>query len=110
MRGSGMEKNLEQGIAPEIGNGLKGMAIGENMVLEKRKGQIDLISQIVLKVKFTIQHRDQEEIVGISQQRGLTMDNVEIGEMKVEMIKGNLGIPNMKIKGRKRVIQKILVN
>ena len=38
MRGPGMEKNLRQGIAPKIGNGLKGMAMGDNMVLEKRKG------------------------------------------------------------------------
>ena len=34
------------------------------------------------------------------------------GEMKVEMIKRNLGTPNvnLRIKGRKRVIQKILMN
>ena len=103
---------MEQGIAPKIGNGLKGMAKGENMVLEKRKGQIDPISQMVLKVKFTIQHRDQEEMVGISQQRALVMDKVEMREMKVRMIKENFEITNMtlRIKGRKRVIQKIVVN
>ena len=49
-----MKKDLGQGIAPKIGNGPKGMAMGENMVLEKRKGQIDPIIQMVLKVKFTI--------------------------------------------------------
>ena len=112
MRGPGMEKNLGQGIAPKIENDLKEMAMGEDMVQEKRKGQIDPISQVVLKVKFTVQHRNQEEMVGIFQQRGLTMDKVEMGEIKVGMIKGNLGVPNMnlRIKGRKRVIQKILVS
>ena len=70
---------MGQGIAPKIENGLEKMAMEENMVLEKRRGQIDPISQIILKVKFTIQRRNQEGMVGISQQRGLTMDKMGMG-------------------------------
>ena len=56
--------------------------------------------------------KSQEEMVGISQQKVLVMNRVGMGEMRVEMIRRNLEILNMtlKIKGKKRVIQKILVN
>ena len=40
MKGLGIEKNLGQGMAPKIGNGLKEMAMGKDMVPKKRKGQI----------------------------------------------------------------------
>ena len=39
--GTWYRKNLGQGMAPKIGNGLKKMAMEENVVLEKRRGQID---------------------------------------------------------------------
>ena len=37
MKGLGIEKNLGQGIAPRIENGLKKMAMEENMVLKKEE-------------------------------------------------------------------------
>ena len=84
----------------------------ENTVLEKRRGQIVPISQIVLKVMFTIPCRNQEEMVGISQQRGLTLDKIGMEEMKVGTIKGNFKIPSMtlRIRRMRKVIQKIPVS
>ena len=43
MKGVGIEKNSGHGIAPKIGNDLKKMAMGKDMVPEKRKGQISPI-------------------------------------------------------------------
>ena len=64
-----------------------------------------------LRVKLIIPPKDQEEMVGISQQRVLVMDKMGMGEMRVEMIRRNLEILNMtlKIKGKRRVIQRILM-
>ena len=67
MKGLGIEKNLGQGIASKIGNGLKKMAMGKDMVPEKRKGQISPIDQMGPKVKLTIPPKDQERMVNISQ-------------------------------------------
>ena len=88
------------------------MAIERHMVLEKRKKQVSPTSQMGLTVKLIILPKDQEEMVGISQQKVLVMDKMGIKEMRVEMIGRNLDILNMtlKIKGKRRVIQKILMN
>ena len=67
MKGLGIEKNLGQGIAPKIGNGLKEMAMGKDMVPEKSKGQISPIDQMGCKVKLTIPSKNQEKMVNISQ-------------------------------------------
>ena len=65
-----------------------------------------------LTVKLIILPKDQEEIVGISQQRVLVMDKMGMREMRVEMIRRNLEILNMtlKIEGKRKAIQKTLIN
>ena len=65
-----------------------------------------------LRVKLIILPKDQERMVGISQQRVLVMDKVGMGKMRVGMIRRGLGIPNMTLgkKRKKKVIQKILMN
>ena len=82
------------------------------MVLEKKTKQVSPTSQMGLEVKLIILPKDQEGIVSTSQQRVLVMDRMGMGEMRVEMIRRNLEILNMtlKIKEKKRVIQKILMN
>ena len=67
MKGLSIEKNLGQGIAPKIGNGLKEMAMGKDMVPEKRKGQISPIDQMEPKARLTIPSKNQERMVNISQ-------------------------------------------
>ena len=67
MKGLGIEKNLGQDITPEIGNGLKGMAMGKGIVPEKRKGQVSPIGKMESKVKLTIPPKNQERMVNISQ-------------------------------------------
>ena len=54
-------------------------------------------------------HKDN---VVISRLKVLGMDKVEMGEMKIEMITGNIGILELilKIIVMKRVIQRILMN
>ena len=88
------------------------MAIERDMVLEKKMKQESPTSQMGLRVKLIILPKDQEGMVSISQQRVLVMDRMGMGEMRVEMIRRNLEILNMtlKIKGKKRVIQKILMS
>ena len=88
------------------------MAIERDMVLEKRKKQVSPTSQMGLKVKLIILPKDQKEMVGISQQRVLVMDKIGMGEMRVGMMRRNLGILNMtlKIEGKRKVIQKTPMN
>ena len=83
-----------------------------NMVPERKKRQVSPISQMELRVKFIMLPKDQETMVDIFQQRALVMGKVDMGEMKVGMIKRGLEIPNMtlRMKGKKRVIQKILMS
>ena len=54
-------------------------------------------------------HKDK---VVTSQLKALGMDKVEMGEMKIEMIKRNIGILEsvLKMIVMKRVIQRILMN
>ena len=65
-----------------------------------------------LRVKLIILPKDQERMVDISQQKVLVMDKMGMGEMRVGMIGRGLGIPSMtmRMKGKKRVIQKTLMN
>ena len=65
-----------------------------------------------LRVKLIILPEDQERMVDISQQRVLVMDKMGMGEMRVGMKGRGLGIPSMTtgMRGKKRVIQKTLMN
>ena len=112
MKGLGTEKNLGQDITPKVGNSLKEMVMGKGMILEKRKGQISPIGKMKSKVKLTIPPKNQERMVNISQRKVLLTDKMEMGEMKVGMIEGNLEILSMTLKIRKmrKVIQKIPVS
>ena len=67
MNGLGMEKNLGQDITLKIRNGPKGMDMERDMVLERKKRQINPISQMGLRVKLIILPKDQERMVDISQ-------------------------------------------
>ena len=87
MKGLDMERDLGQGITLKIKNGSKGMDMERDMVLDRRKRLINLTSQMGLKVKLIILPKDQDRMVDISQQRGLVMDKLEMGEMRVGMIK-----------------------
>ena len=55
---------------------------------------------------------NHEDRVIISQLEVLGMDEVEMGEMRIEMIERNTGIPELVLRMivMKRVIQKILMN
>ena len=61
MKELGIEKNLGQGIPLKIGNGLKEMAMGKDMVPEKRKGQISPIDQMEPKARLTIPPKTKKE-------------------------------------------------
>ena len=65
--GTWYRKEFGQGIPPKIGNGLKKMAMGKDMVPEKRKGQISPIDQMEPKARLTIPPKNQERMVNISQ-------------------------------------------
>ena len=67
MKGLGMERNLGQGITLKRRNGPKGMAMERDMVLERKKRQVNPTSQMELRVKLIIQPKDQEGMVSISQ-------------------------------------------
>ena len=112
MKGLGMERNLGQGITLKIRNGPKGVDMERDMVLERRKRQVNPISQMELRVKLIILPKDQERMVDISQQRVLVMDKVGMGKMRVGVIRRGLGIQNMtlRMKRKKKVIQQILMN
>ena len=58
IKGLGIEGNLGQDIIPEVGNGLKKMAMGEGMVQRKRKGQVGPVDKMGPRVKFTIPPRN----------------------------------------------------
>ena len=107
-----MKGNLGQGITLKKRNGPKGMAIERDIILEKKKRWVSPTSQMGLRVKLIILPKYQEGMVSISQQRVLVMDKMGMGEMRVEMIRRNLKVLNMtlRIKGKKRVIQKILMS
>ena len=112
MRRLGIERNLGQGKTLKRKNSPKRIDMEGDMVLEKRKKPVSPTSQMGLRVKLIILPKDQEGMVSISQQRVLVMDRMGMGEMRVEIIRRNLEILNvtLRIKGKKRVIQKILMN
>ena len=71
-----------------------------------------LIKLIELKPRVIILLMSHKGKAVTSQLKALGMDKVEMGEMKIEMIKGNIGILELVLKMMvmKRVIQRILMN
>ena len=65
--GTWYRKEFGARYGPKDGNGLKEMAMGKDMVPEKRKGQISPIDQMEPKVKLTIPPKNQERMANISQ-------------------------------------------
>ena len=86
--------------------------MGSNMVLEAKEKVIRLIELMEPKPRVVILLMNHKDRVVISQLEVLGMDKVEMGEMRIEMIKINTGILRLvlKIIIMKRVIQKILMN
>ena len=70
------------------------------------------IELIELKPRVVILLMSHKDKAVISQLKVLGMDKVEMEEMKIEMIKGNIGILGLVLKmiAMKRVIQRILMN
>ena len=81
----------------------------EQVVKEKVTKLIELIELKPRVVILLMSHKDKAVI---SQLKALGMDKVEMGEMKIEMIKRNIGILELVLKVivMKRVIQRILMN
>ena len=71
-----------------------------------------LIELIELKPRVIILLTSHKDKAVTSQLRALGMDKAEMGEMKIEMIKRNIGILGLvlKIIAMKRVIQRILMS
>ena len=71
-----------------------------------------LIELIELKPRVIILLMSHKDKAVTSQLKALGMDKVEMGEMKIEMIKRNIGILELVLKMivMKRVIQRILMN
>ena len=71
-----------------------------------------LIELIELKPRVIILLMSHKDKAVISQQKALGMDKVEMGEMKIEMIKRSIEILGLVLKMIviKRVIQRILMN
>ena len=92
--GLDIERDLGQGITQKRRNGPKRIDIERDMVLQRRKKQVNPISQMGLSVKLIILPKNQEGMVSISQQKVLVMDKMGMGEMRVEMIKRNLEVLN----------------
>ena len=67
MKELGIEENSGQDIAPKVGNGLKEIAMGKDMVQKKRKGQVGPVDKMGPRVKFTTPPRNWERTVNISQ-------------------------------------------
>ena len=91
---------------------LNGVDMGGNMVQEVKEKVTRLIELMELKPRIVILLMSHKNRVVISQLKVLGMDKVEIGEMKIEMIKRNTGILGLVLKMivMKRVIQRILMN
>ena len=79
------------------------------VVKEKIIGVKELIE---LKPRVVILLTSHKDKAVTSQLKTLGMDKVEMGEMKIEMIKRNIGILELVLKMivMKRVIQRILMN
>ena len=77
------------------------------------KGKVTrLIKLIELKPRVGILLMSHKDKAVTSQLKALGMDKVEMGEMKIEMIKRNIGILELVLKMivMKRVIQRILMS
>ena len=86
--------------------------MGGNMVQEVKEKVTRLIELMELKPRVIILLMSHKGRVVISQLKVLGMDKVEMGEMKIEMIKRNTGILGLVLKMivMKRVIRRILMN
>ena len=84
----------------------------DNMGQVVKEKVIRLIEPIELKPRVVILLMSHKDKAVISQLKALEMDKVEMGEMKIEMIKRNIGILELVLKMivMKRVIQRILMN
>ena len=82
------------------------------MVQEEKERVTRLIELMEPKPRVVILLMNHKDRVVISQLEVLGMDKVEMGEMRIEMIKRNTGILGLVLKMivMKRVIQKILMN
>ena len=86
--------------------------MGSNMVQEVKEKVTRLIELMKLKPRVIILLMNHKDRVVISQLEVLGIDKVEMGEMRIEMIKRNTGILKLVLKMivMKRVVQKILMN
>ena len=89
--------------------------MADNMVQEVKEKVTRLIELMELKPRVVIlfmSHKDKAVISQLKVLGILGMDKVEMGEMRIEMIKRNTGILGLVLKKivMKRVIQKIHMN
>ena len=86
--------------------------MADNIVQEVKEKVTRLIELMELKPRVAILLMSHKDKAVISQLKVLGMDKVEMGEMKIEMIKRNIGILGLVLKMivMKRVIQRILMN
>ena len=91
---------------------LNGVDMGDNMVQEVKEKVTRLIELMELKPRVVILLMSHKDKAVIAQLKVLGMDKVEMGEMKIEMIKRNTEILELILKMivMKRVIQRILMN
>ena len=91
---------------------LNGVDMGSNMVQEVKEKVTRLMEPMELKPRVVILLMSHKDRVVISQLKVLGMDKVEMGKMKIEMIKRNTGILGLVLKMivMKRVIWRILMN
>ena len=86
--------------------------MANNIVQEVKEKVTRLIELIELKPRVIILLMSHKDKAVISQLKVLGMDKVEMGEMKIEMIKRSIEILGLVLKMivMKRVIQRILMN
>ena len=86
--------------------------MADNMVQEVKEKVTRLLELMELKPRVVILLMSHKDKTVISQLKVLGMDKVEMGEMKIEMIKRNTEILGLVLKMivMKRVIQRILMN
>ena len=89
-----------------------GVDMVDNMGQVVKERVTRLIELIELKLRVVILLMSHKDKAVISQLKALGMDKVEMGEMKIEMIKRSIEILGLVLKMivMKRVIQKILMN
>ena len=84
----------------------------DNIVQEVNEKVTRLIELMELRPRVVILLLSHKDKAVISQLKVLGMDKVEMGEMKIEMIKRSIEILGLVLKmiAMKRVIQRILMN